>query len=477
MSGGTITEIAGGSITTQARGDISLYADNIDFQATEKVVWNGKENGVVLGTNPRDPDEGKVLVKSAYFAKSTEKKIKTVTTKSYTVAVGDTHASVARANPGVSARELRAAHSRLTPGAAIELNVHEEKKELTLEKVPSGILGATLFVVVETVGLQGKSLTIEILGSNNTTFVAPDEVVTVLAGGEKKTSLAAVVGAFAGNTEYTNAASFTNKAIVELKLRPKEDATLKEWRKKVGDSTEKKAFLHLKVKAEASEEVTYYNEDEATPGTTTDKGIFQNKKDKWFETVIDACTEGIVTKGFINNEFIRNNAIESCNKNLMSEKVRIIVLHRTAGGKAAGTLSHMEKEGYGAHFVVDYDGQVYQAIGINKKGSHMGVKQFQSTKTAGWGNDNSIGIETCGYSLDKDENKRVGTKYNKIPHDHWEPVTQEQAKSVACLLKFLLGYFSLTLDDVKVHEKLCSKEPNEGQDVYDSMISFFNLYQ
>lgn len=134
----------------------------------------------------------------------------------------------------------------------------------------------------------------------------------------------------------------------------------------------------------------------------------------------------------------------------------------------------MKNEGYGAHFVVDYDGTVYQTIGINKKGSHMGKAPYQSTINAGWGNSNSIAIETCGYSLDKNENKRVGSKYNNIPHHHWEPVKDQQPKSVACLLKFLLNNFQLTIENVKVHEKLCRKEPLEGQNVYDAMLPYFN---
>ncbi len=185
------------------------------------------------------------------------------------------------------------------------------------------------------------------------------------------------------------------------------------------------------------------------------------------------CTEGTVVNGFIENHLVIKHKIDSCNKRAMTNDVKIIVLHRTAGGAASGTLTHMKNEGYGAHFVVDYDGTVYQAIGINNRGSHMGVAQFQSTKNAGWGNHNSIGIETCGYSLDKGGNKRVGSKYDKIPHHHWEAVTDLQAKSVACLLKFLLNNLSLSIQDVKVHEKLCSKESNEGQDVYDAMLPYF----
>ncbi len=283
---GTITEIAGGSITTQARGDISLYADNIDFQATEKVVWNGKENGVILGTNPRDPDEGKVLVKSAYFAKKVTRR-NPITRQDYTVESGDTHASIAEKIKGVKVAELKKAYPTLEPGHKISLKIHNTGTELTLERIEGAGLGAELFIVVETAGLQDKTVTIEILGSNNITFVAPSEAVTVLAGEEEKTSLTAVVGAFTQKTEYFNAAAFANKAVAEFKLAPKDAAKLEEWKTKITNSEEKKAYLHLQVKADAAEEVIYYNEDEVTVGTSKEQGIFVNKKNKWF--VVTSC--------------------------------------------------------------------------------------------------------------------------------------------------------------------------------------------
>ncbi|NRS94159.1 N-acetylmuramoyl-L-alanine amidase, partial [Frigoriflavimonas asaccharolytica] len=200
----------------------------------------------------------------------------------------------------------------------------------------------------------------------------------------------------------------------------------------------------------------------------------ENIIEKKSAAITGKCAEGKVVEEFIDNFLITKNKIDNCNKHAMTQDVKIIVLHRTAGGFASGTLNHMKSEGYGAHFVVDYDGTVYQTIGINKRGSHMGVAQFASTKTAGWGNNNSIAIETCGYSIDKDGNNRVGKKYDNIPHHHWEVVKNNQAKSVACLLKFLLNHFKLNIGDVKVHEKLCKKQPLEGQNVYDAMLPYYN---
>lgn len=181
------------------------------------------------------------------------------------------------------------------------------------------------------------------------------------------------------------------------------------------------------------------------------------------------CTDGEVVNGFIINDNVIKNKIDSCNNTSMSEEVKIIVLHRTAGGKASGTLNWMNTQGYGAHFVNDYDGTMYQAIGLDRKASHMGVNRKKHTIDNGWGNGNSIGIETCGLSLDKDG---ISTLKSKKTHDYWEEVTDEQAQSLACLLKFLLNYFNLSLDDIKIHEELCLKTELEGKLVYDAMLPY-----
>ncbi len=58
MAGGKITEIAGGSIVTIAAGDLSLYAQHLNLAAADRVNWKGEDNGVNLGTDPKDPEEG-----------------------------------------------------------------------------------------------------------------------------------------------------------------------------------------------------------------------------------------------------------------------------------------------------------------------------------------------------------------------------------------------------------------------------------
>ena len=51
-------------------------------------------------------------------------------------------------------------------------------------------------------------------------------------------------------------------------------------------------------------------------------------------------------------------------------------------------------------------------------------------------------------------------------------MTDAQARSIACLLKFLLHYYNLSIDDIKIHEDLCLKTENEGKLVYDAMLPY-----
>ncbi len=198
-----------------------MYAQNLKLAAADRVNWKGEEAGVHLGTEPKDPDEGKVLVTAAYFARKVGKKVKRVETRQHTLKVGDTHASIARSVPGVKAAELKAAHPKLTSGETVDLRVHSEKVEIFLQRVSGAGVGARLFVVVETTGLKGQKLTIEILGGNNITFVSPERVVTVLVEEAEKTSLTATVGSYTSKKEYTNAAQFANQGIAEFTLAPR----------------------------------------------------------------------------------------------------------------------------------------------------------------------------------------------------------------------------------------------------------------
>jgi N-acetyl-anhydromuramyl-L-alanine amidase AmpD len=235
--------------------------------------------------------------------------------------------------------------------------------------------------------------------------------------------------------------------------------------------------LYIRVNVLDVEDVIYCGSNEVEENRRKDdpdNNVWLNMEGNYFKLKYCRCCEYTVDNlGYMTGSNITQYAIASCNNSGAMNDAAIIVLHRTAGGVASGTLNHMSTQGYGAHFVIDNaantDGEIYHAISLNNRGAHIGVAQYQATIDAGWGNHNSVGIEVCGYSYDANGNVNLANN-----HSYWQDVTNEQAHSTACLVKFLLRHLSLSRDDIKVHEELCNKTEGEGQTVYDAMINFWH---
>ncbi len=69
--------------------------------------------------------------------------------------------------------------------------------------------------------------------------------------------------------------------------------------------------------------------------------------------------------------------------------------------------------------------------------------------------------------IDWDSNEKAN---QEVQGGYWESVTNEQSQSVACLVSFLLEHYSLSMNDIKVHEELCAKTKGEGKTVYDAIL-------
>lgn len=115
---------------------------------------------------------------------------------------------------------------------------------------------------------------------------------------------------------------------------------------------------------------------------------------------------------------------------------------------------------YGTHFVVGKDGAITQTANLSKITWHC----------AGW-NSKSVGIEVVGFALDKNGKPTLGTP-GQNPVVGWENLTEEQAKSVACLVMALLSYYSLDKSKIDCHEHLAAKEAGEGQIVYNAIKDY-----
>ncbi|PWN66519.1 peptidoglycan recognition protein family protein [Chryseobacterium oncorhynchi] len=203
------------------------------------------------------------------------------------------------------------------------------------------------------------------------------------------------------------------------------------------------------------------------------------KSEKWNEKCEDipATEEKIITGGCFQNVvkdgFLVDPKIEIFKKGTtkkIDKDVKIIVLHRTHYNLKHNVKNLITNNKYPVHFWVNGDGKIYQQTSLNNESHHIGVAQKAHTKANKWGNSNSISIEVNGEYLDKN-GKRAE---REVSGGYWEDVTKEQAQSVACLVSFLMEHYSLSINEVQVHEELCAKTTGEGKTVYNAMLPLLN---
>lgn len=129
----------------------------------------------------------------------------------------------------------------------------------------------------------------------------------------------------------------------------------------------------------------------------------------------------------------------------------------------------------GVQFWIGKDGVIYQAGGLDKLSHHIDKAPLKDPKIPELWSKYAMGIEVSGYYFNPNGEKAVGNVITD-PKGKWEDVSEAQAKSVACLVDYLLKYFSFSLANVTVHEKQCNKTHHEGQTVYDAMLPYLNQH-
>lgn len=151
-----------------------------------------------------------------------------------------------------------------------------------------------------------------------------------------------------------------------------------------------------------------------------------------------------------------------------------IILHRTAGWSAKSSINSGRQNKAVAHFYVcsglngrnkdsslkrlNTDGKIFQVLSLNNRAAHMGVAQYDLTKKAKIGNHNTLSIEICGM----------------YENNMWHPVSDNQAKSAACLLTALMKKYGLGFENVHFHEDLCAKTDYEGRLPWIAMKRYLN---
>lgn len=162
------------------------------------------------------------------------------------------------------------------------------------------------------------------------------------------------------------------------------------------------------------------------------------------------------TNGMLTSPFIKQQQITKLHKGTSTDK-RGVILHRTVSSSASSTLNSFESRGIGTHFLVGTDGAIYQTASLDQKTSHLRESQLNNNSLS---NANTIGIEVVG-------NYNAETK-------EWDPVTPEQAISVAFLVNSLITTFGLTNDNIYNHEDIQPKTTGEGRIVYNAIREYLN---
>ena len=178
----------------------------------------------------------------------------------------------------------------------------------------------------------------------------------------------------------------------------------------------------------------------------------------------------MVKDGFVDSSQIVKNRVNILEQDKFtnSRKLAGIILHRTVTKTTESTINafkggryeakYKKVVYYGTHFIVGKDGIITQTAHLDYKTNHC----------FGW-NSKSIGIEVVGMPIDKDG--KPTTKDKEIVG--WEDLTEIQAKSVACLSKALLKYYSLEFEDLHCHEHEAKKTKGEGEYVLKAIKPYF----
>lgn len=126
-----------------------------------------------------------------------------------------------------------------------------------------------------------------------------------------------------------------------------------------------------------------------------------------------------------------------------------IILHHTAGGSAASSVSHWASnpDHIATPYIIDRDGTIYETFDPKYWAYHLGVKGNTAIEKS------SIGIEICSYGALKNgltytgklipEDKRVAVHFRG--EKSWEAYTPEQIESLAQLIPYLCEKFKITL--------------------------------
>lgn len=354
----------------------------------------------------------------------------------------------------------------LNPNDQIKITWEEREEDgVELVKISKIHYAKKVYVVAKCNGQSGK-LTIEI---NENRLAHPEAVfdipVKFLIGEDEKTKIEFKISR--DKTEYSQ----------EITLKPKSDEDHKKIAANFDKRNEKKAHLFFKA------DVTETQDEVKFPDATKE---FLNQETTRFQVSYCGCAEYVIVNGFLSGpSVITTKAGSLVSGHNGIQDVIAIILHRTAGSSTAGAVAHTK----GTHFYVDKganDGEIFQAVSLDKYTNHI-MNSTARTNNMEIQTENSVGIEVVGMAYYYKNGDLYNVYDTKISNPanfslsagykgsdgkefFWDALTENQIKSLKCLLVKLMEHYNLTKEDIYSHEAIQSKTAGEGATVKDAIM-------
>lgn len=220
--------------------------------------------------------------------------------------------------------------------------------------------------------------------------------------------------------------------------------------------------------------------DRQTSGAYADVEAFSATAIKQLQAGAVSTSE--VIPGYLNDARIEKKPFPNL-ENGDLKTVHALILHRTNTATAKDVLDGYKKADFGAHFLIDTDGTIYQTASLNKKTQHVGkirsrcyeeescseketkiIKPIVNKPTPLYNyekvkaypdrypmNSDSIGIEVVG----------MGTV-----EKGYGPPTAEQLESVNYLAEKLKEQYKLTDSDIYRHGVIARKDEPRSEGAF-----------
>ncbi|AKK73480.1 peptidoglycan recognition protein family protein [Chryseobacterium gallinarum] len=380
-------------------------------------------------------------------------------------------------------------------GNAMVLNAYVAKfEDNKYVQINSASVGDTVYIIVETIGLTGKKIEVNLLDRDGILDGKNFSVVDLLQDDKDTQGL------------LTAIVDKQGKAIYKVKLQPSSDKKdIENWGNKINKTKDKKIYTCLLVDADKHNpgvNITYTgrnakdHENDSRKSSKTNYWLDENGK--WFELKYCECNIYSIDKELLKGPNVVYTKTGSKVKgNIGIRKVIAIVLHRTIGSSISGAIAHSK----GTHFYVEgtygVDGEIFQPIKLDQYSNHI-MNQTARTSRLEIQTENSIGIEVVGmayYKVGKDLYTVYDTKIKDpasikltkpfkgerkidgkwaVEDIYWDKLTEAQIKSVKCIVATLMKKYNLKKENIFTHEEIQSKTAGEGQVVKDAIFPLLN---